>query len=66
MLLGFVPKIKVKVKVEVMHISTANIWEMLVDKANITIAIEYDVPYARFRYAYCNLTLVDYHVRWWK
>ena len=52
MLLGFVPKIKVKVKVEVMHLSTANIWEMLIDKANITIAIEYDVPYARFRYAY--------------
>ena len=43
MLLGFVPMVKVKIKVKVVHILTANIWEMLIDEANITIAIEYDV-----------------------
>ena len=52
MLHGFVPMMKVKVKVKDVHILRANIWEMLIDKANITIAIEYDVPYAHFRYAY--------------
>ena len=52
MLVGFAPVVKVKVKMKVVHILTANIWEMLIDKVNITIAIEYDVPYARFRYAY--------------
>ena len=44
--------VKVKVNVKVVHILTAKIWEMLIDKANITIAIKEDVPYARFRYAY--------------
>ena len=43
MLLGFVPMVKVKIKVKVVHILTANIWGMLIDEANITIAIEYDV-----------------------
>ena len=49
MLLGFAPMVMVKIKVKVVHLLTANIWEMLIDKANITIAIEYDVPYSRFR-----------------